>query len=114
MKGFRPGYRDDTFKILLSMSFLINGPKLIKYLVSIEPNRELSYKWKSKENIFISPDFDFRRTIENQDVAEKAANILFSVLEAVRGIQSSSQRPPYDWIIGEMQNIIALIEAQSE
>jgi len=111
IEGYRPGLRDDVFKILLSMSFMINGSQFLDYLVSIESNAVLSYEWKSRRNFFISLGYDFTKTFKNPRTIDRVMGLLTNILSSVREIPTSIQRPPYEWIIAEFGNIIDAVKS---
>lgn len=108
--GFRPGPRDDVYKAMLLVAFLMNGNAYYNFLKSIEGDVERSLAIKETENIFIAfPGYnplDFlgpRRATKR-----RIATVLLDVVNSVRSLNSVAELPAYDSIIVKFESILGM------
>ena len=107
IEGLLPGRRDDVFKVLLTISFLINGAHYMAYLQANNENSLLCHKLKAEENFFISPQFDPTWGLPGRT---QILHLLEQALASVRSLRSPRDRPPYESLIASFVAIEVLVE----
>ena len=110
IEGFRQAYRDDVFQAVQTAAILMNGFEYINFLESLVPTPEALHSFKQTEFLFTYPGGS--DVIENL-VGVTAGNkqeirmALEHVLDLTRGVHWIEERPPYDIIWNELDEVLA-------
>ena len=105
MAGYRSSYRDDLFRVLQLVAYLMNGPAYMDFLVELSKFRNGSdqphpmFVFKQFVNIF---EFDGPYPLENNSKVEK---IILEILAQTRGL-AIDQMPDYESIVGMLQRCL--------
>ena len=98
MEGFREARRDDVFKVLIAIAFLMNGHE---YAATLRlQTMEEAYEYKTRGDIFTIPGRD---PVVN---SPRVALILAEILQIVRMTQLD-QRPDYEAVISRLTEAVA-------
>lgn len=111
IEGFKPGRRDDVFKVILAVAWIMNGQHLMDHFISIEDDEDESYAIKASGDLFRAlPGYDPLSEISLPPrLRQKVLGKLSNVLHIVRNIQSVSERPDYEGIISELESVTSLV-----
>jgi hypothetical protein len=120
--GYRPGPRDDAFKALMMLTFMINGDYALSYLKQLDRNSsnanatsverfeaiKQSYRFKMYEDMLVIPDDRYDVLQVKQDMGRITAEQKDALKEKFRNVATHIRQlrindiPDYELIIGEL------------
>jgi serine/threonine protein kinase len=114
IEGFRFSYRDDVYKALLVLAFVINGFAFENYCLSLEQNVEDMLRFKREEFLFSMPaEYPDRITglSLHRDIKRLLRLRLENALQMARSVEAIDERPNYRFIVTELQAAAGLLRA---
>ena len=112
IEGFRFSYRDDVYKALLLLAFLINGSPFEHFCLSLEANVEDMLWFKREAFLSAMPTGHEDRITGlsvHRDIKQKLRVRLNNALQMARNVEALDDRPNYSFIVTELQGAARLV-----
>jgi hypothetical protein len=114
MQGFRSSYRDDAYRMLLTLSFLLNGRCLYDRLDSLNSKIRDALLMKRTVNVFLVLNDDLveiesgRVNANPKIISSLLGTIWRTIMDA--GDRNIDEIPDYDRIIGTFEELVASLK----
>ena len=95
--GMRGSFRDDVYRLLIVVAYLLNGYRFMPYCTGLESVGDDMLRFKRDSNIFIPPTFPspFRSLTVNARIKGAIATRFVKILNSVRAIDGIDDLPDY-------------------
>lgn len=112
LEGFRFSYRDDAFKAVMIVAFLMNGPPWMSYCERLETDGAAMLAFKRDHFLFVIPGETDRIEAMSNVTPEAKAEVrsrLQRTLDLVRNIHDINAVPPHMKLMAEFDAISELV-----
>jgi serine/threonine protein kinase len=111
LAGYRFSYRDDVYKAVMLLAYLLNGESFMRYCVMLQDYPEAMLQFKRDDFVFLLPGEADR--IEAlpilQDEKDLVRSCLRNILRLVRDIEPVDAIPRYGDIVAELVRIELIV-----
>lgn len=112
IEGYRFGFRDDVFKILITGALMMNGAVWLRRCKALESDAAAMFEWKRRGNIFTVPnraDFMTRLLRLSPERRAEVSTHLMQALDLARSVENVDDTPPYADILAALTTVITAL-----